>query len=130
MLTVQGDDAALKKEHAALEGPWKIVSLESASGKDEKLEGAVLEFDKDAKSIAFMKDSLNRKGTYKINPAGKPKEIDLMPGDDNKRLEGIYEIDKDKLKLCIAEDTNDGRPIEFALKEGKRYVLIHLERAK
>jgi uncharacterized protein (TIGR03067 family) len=125
-----GDDAALKKERAALQGVWKIIELETPKGKEDDIVGATLEFDKDGKNITFTKGTETKKGTYKINPAGKPKEIDFMPADENKTMEGIYQIEKSKLKLCLCPDGSDGRPGEFAVKEGKRFVLITLEQAK
>jgi uncharacterized protein (TIGR03067 family) len=130
VLTAQGGDEALKKEKAAIEGAWKIVSFESNKGKDANLEGASLEFDKDGKRMTFTHNGETKKGSFKINPAAKPKEIDINPSDENKTFEGIYQLDKDKLKICLAPDSNDGRPGEFALKDGKNYVLIVLERAK
>ena len=47
-----------------------------------------------------------------------------------KTMEGIYQLDTNKLKLCLAPESGDGRPGEFALKDGKNFVLILLERAK
>lgn len=130
VLGAQGDEAALKKDRAALQGAWKITSFETTKGKDANLEGATLEFDKDGKKLTFTHNGETKKGTFKLNPAGKPKEIDIAPGDENKTFEGIYQIEKDMLKICLAPDGNDGRPSEFAPKEGKNFVLIVLERAK
>jgi uncharacterized protein (TIGR03067 family) len=132
VLTAQGgDDAAQKKDKAALQGKWKIVGFETNKGKDMSLENAVMEFDKDGKNLTFTKkDDQAKKGTFKLNPGAKPKEIDIMPGDENKTFEGIYQLDKDKLKLCLAPEAGDGRPGEFALKDGKNYVLITMERVK
>ncbi len=128
--TVQaGDDAALKKEKAALQGVWKIVSFETPDGKNDDLVDATFEFDKDGKSITFTKGNETKKGTFKLNPAGKPKEIDISPSDENKTFEAIYQIDKKTLKLCLSTG-NDGRPNEFAVKDGKKYVLVTMERAK
>jgi uncharacterized protein (TIGR03067 family) len=127
-----GDDAVLKKEKAALQGVWKIVSLETPKGKDANVEGANLEFDKDGKNITYTHNNETKKGTFKLNPAGKPKEIDILQEDDaNKKMEGIYQIDKNTLKICLCPDgSGDGRPSEFAVKDGKKHVLITLERAK
>jgi uncharacterized protein (TIGR03067 family) len=127
-----GDDAVLKKEKAALQGIWKIVDVEGPNGKQNDLEGATLEFDKDGKNITLTKGDKTKKGTFKLNPAGKPKEIDITPPDDNtKTMEGIYMIEKNTLKICIChEGSSDGRPSEFAVKDGKKHVLITLERAK
>jgi uncharacterized protein (TIGR03067 family) len=125
-----GDDEAQKKERAALHGVWKIISLENNKGKDPNIEGATLEFDKDGKNLTFSKDGQTKKGTFTVNPTGKPKEIDIKPNDENKTFEGIYRIEKDKMTLCLAPDSGDGRPNEFALKEGKNYLIIIMERSK
>ncbi len=125
-----GDDATQKKEKAALHGKWKIVSLETNQGKDNNVEGAIMEFDKDGKNLTFTKDDKSKKGAFKLNPSAKPKEIDIVPADENKTFEGIYQIEKSTLKLCLAPDAGDGRPSEFALKDGKNYVLITMERVK
>ena len=71
-----------------------------------------------------------RQRANKLNPAGKPKEIDIMPSDENKTFEGIYQIDKTTLKICLCPGSNDGRPSEFVIKDGKQHVLIIMERAK
>ena len=125
-----GDDAALRKEAAALQGVWKIVSFEAPDGKKDDFNGATIEFEKDGKSLTFVKGDETKKGAFKVNPAGKPKEIDIMPGDDSKTFEGIYQIEKATLKICLCPGSNDGRPNEFAVKDGKQHVLIILERAK
>jgi uncharacterized protein (TIGR03067 family) len=124
-----GDDAALKKDKAALQGVWKVVSFETPDGKKEDIVGATLEFDKDGKGLTYSKDSESKKGTFKLNPAGKPKEIDITQGDDNQVKEGIYQIEKTTLKICLSTGS-DGRPNEFAVKDGKKHVLITLEKAK
>jgi uncharacterized protein (TIGR03067 family) len=129
--TVQaGDEAALKKERAALQGVWKITSFETPDGKKDDLNGATLEFDKDGKNLTFTKDGDTKKGTFKINPAGKPKEIDISPSDENKTMAGIYLLEKTTLKICLATGANDARPTEFAVKDGSKAVLITLEKAK
>jgi uncharacterized protein (TIGR03067 family) len=125
-----GDDAALKKEKAALQGLWKIKIFETPDGKKDDLEGATLEFDKDGKNITFTKGSETKKGTYKLNPAGTPKEIDIIRDEDNVTMEGVYQIEKATLKICLCTQGGDGRPSEVAIKEGKKYVLITLEKAK
>jgi uncharacterized protein (TIGR03067 family) len=130
VLCAQGDEAALKKERAALEGKWKIVSVETAKGKQDNLVGAIMEFDKDGKNLVFMHNGESKKGTFKLNPAGKPKEIDITPTGEDKTAEAIYQLTKDKLKICLSPNNGDGRPAEFATKEGKAFILIELERAK
>ena len=129
-LTVQAGDDAQKKEKAALQGVWKIVEFEGPDGKKDDAVGATLEFDKDGKNMTFTKGSETKKGTFTLNPAGKPKEIDITPDNENKAFEGIYEIKGKTLKICLCPGGNDGRPTEFAVKDGKKFVLLTLEKAK
>ena len=73
-LTAQGgDDAAQKKEKAALQGKWKVVSWETEGAKDPDYVGATFEFAKDGKSVTFIHNDKTTKSTFKLNPAGKPK---------------------------------------------------------
>jgi uncharacterized protein (TIGR03067 family) len=130
VLTARAGEDEAKKDKAALEGTWKVISFETAKGKDSDLEGATLEFSKDAKSLIFTHKDQTKKGTVKINAAAKPKEMDIKPNDEDKTFEAIYHVEKDKLKLCLTPEPGDGRPGEFAVKEGKSFILILLERAK
>lgn len=66
----------------------------------------------------------SHRGTYKLDPAAKPKTIDIVLksplGEDWKYL-GIYEFDGDTLKLCLAKDK---RPAKIDRKDGNYlYVL-------
>ncbi len=125
-----GDEAAQKKDKTALQGMWKIVSIEFSQGKDDNAVGIIFDFDKDGKNLIIDPNGKTKKATLTINPAGKPKEIELKTTDDDRTYEGIYEIGKDSLKLCFALNAGDGRPTEFAPKEGKSYILAVLERSK
>jgi uncharacterized protein (TIGR03067 family) len=56
------------------------------------------------------------KGTSKIDPSKKPKTIDLTAAEGDsagKTALGIYELEKDSRKVCIAKP-GDERPTEFA----------------
>ena len=62
VLVAQAGDEAQKKEIAALQGMWKVVSFETPQGKDANFEGAILEFDKDGKTLTFMHKGETKKG--------------------------------------------------------------------
>jgi uncharacterized protein (TIGR03067 family) len=126
----EGGDAALKKEVAALQGIWKIVAFETLESKEHDEIGATLEFGKDGKNATFAQDGESKKAALKLNPTGKPKEIDISPDNENRTIEGIYQIEQTTLKICVAIDPGDGRPTEFATKEGKSYAVITLEKQK
>ena len=69
-----------------------------------------------------------------MDPAKKPKEIDVT-GDEGpnkgKTMKGIYQLEKDKLKICLCEDRNNNqRPTEFKVNADSGHTLVTLERAK
>ena len=66
-------------------------------------------------------------GSFKIDPAKKPRQIDLNL--EGKTIEGIYAFRDGKLKICINEP-GQPRPTEFKSPEGSKTVLILLKRAK
>ncbi len=123
----QDDDAAVKKEKELLKGSWKFESVKSQQGEKEDFADAKLEFFTDGK-IQFTKGTEQKKATYKINPAGKPKEIDLKPEGKDDAMQGIYRIEKDTLTICICEGQNVARPAEFEAKD--KNVLVTLKRVK
>lgn len=131
LAAAQGDEAALKKDKARIEGTWKITKFMGPQGDKGDIAGATLTFGKDG-SVEFRHEEKKKKATFKLNPAAKPKEIDLTPDEDaNKLMRGIYQFEKDMLKLCIEADPNNAqRPKEFAAPAGGGSVLIILEKAK
>ncbi|MCI0683626.1 MAG: TIGR03067 domain-containing protein [Gemmataceae bacterium] len=123
----QDEDAAVKKDKELLKGLWKFESFETQQGKKDDFADATLKFSTDGK-IEFSKGGEQKKATYKINPAGKPKEIDLKPEDKDHAMQGIYRIEKDTLTICVCEGQNVARPTEFEAKD--KNVLVILKRVK
>src|SRR5205814_2279208 len=94
-----------KDDVAKLKGKWRA----ELDGKK-----ITLEFAKDAFTIDF--DGLMFKGTVKIDPKKKPKEMDftIKEGGDgkftDKKALAIYELDGDKLKWCASEPGRTSGP--------------------
>jgi RNA polymerase sigma factor (sigma-70 family) len=65
-------------------------------------------------------------GTYKLDPARKPKEMTLR-SDKGETILAIYKLEGDTLTICMGKDE---RPTEFAVKEGTQVVLWVLQRKK
>jgi uncharacterized protein (TIGR03067 family) len=121
-----GGDDAVKKDLKALEGKWKVESFEDGQGKKQEFEGASLAFKED--NMEFTKDNETKKGKVKLNPAGKPKEIDVMAEGKDDAMLGVYQIDGETLKICITDEPGGARPNEFTAKD--RWVLVVLKRVK
>jgi uncharacterized protein (TIGR03067 family) len=127
LVLVGGDADAVKKELKALAGTWKVESFEAADGKKAEFEGALLTFKDD--NMEFTKDGETKKGTVKVNPAGKPKEIDIKPEDKNDPIPAIYQIDGATLKFCLAMgEANVARPNEFTAKDN--WIVVVLKKEK
>ncbi|HEY7090299.1 MAG TPA: TIGR03067 domain-containing protein [Tepidisphaeraceae bacterium] len=72
------------------------------------------------------------KGTIKLNPAAKPKEMDLtgVEGPNKgKTFLCIYEQNGDTLRICY-DLSGKARPTEFKTTEGTQLFLVTYERAK
>jgi uncharacterized protein (TIGR03067 family) len=72
------------------------------------------------------------KGTFRLRPSKKPKQIDLLGERGPLQAQGIYELEKDRLKLCWDRQFKTrGRPTRFANgKDGQDPFLLVLVRQK
>ena len=70
------------------------------------------------------------KGGFRLDASKKPKQIDFTTRIG--KAEGIYELGKDRLKLCWTKELKTrGRPTKFAhAKEGNDPFLLVLSREK
>jgi uncharacterized protein (TIGR03067 family) len=123
-------DSAIKKELARLEGTWQLISAESEGKKspDEQV-AKIRVVIKDGKhSVYFSDKALAKEVTFRIDPNKQPKTTDdLLEG--NKIIRGIYELDGDTLRSCVAPIDKD-RPTEFSARPGTGYTLRVFKRVK
>jgi RNA polymerase sigma factor (sigma-70 family) len=125
---VSADPAAkAKADKDAIQGEWTIVSAKAPKGGDE---AEVI-----GKPVTITADKIkfrNETG-YTIDPAQKPKTIDVEvkdgPESEQGTWKGIYELAGDKLTLHIARVGAD-RPTTLEQKEGVESMLVVLERVK
>lgn len=109
-----------------LRGAWTAVSGE-AGGKAqpaEAVKGYRLTFVDGKVTVQFAGES--KQGTFKLDPAARPKTIDLDL--DGGAGVGIYSLEGDTLKLCFTESGKEDRPSEFSTKEGNVRVLLILKK--
>jgi uncharacterized protein (TIGR03067 family) len=127
--TLAQDDAA-KKDLDRLQGVWQVVSME-IDGKvapADEFKGLNLTF-KGNKASQLI-NGKNEEASIKLDPSKKPKAIDMTPligPDKGMTIVGIYSIEGDNLRICIAKAGVD-RPSEF--KGGKGVVFFVLKRHK
>jgi RNA polymerase sigma-70 factor (ECF subfamily) len=129
----KGDKKADKPQddHKAIQGTWKVVSVEMNGKKDP--EGEEFDLIRKSKVIITKDKQIVRLGggekeyAYKLDPKQTPKTIDLE-GDVS--VPAVYALDGDTLKLCMPNVGKGGgdRPSELATKPGDGRVLLVLKR--
>jgi uncharacterized protein (TIGR03067 family) len=130
LLAADQKDDAVKEDLKKLQGAWTVVSAEFDGNKlgddDVKKMEMVIKDD----TYTFTAPDETYKGTFKIDPAKKPKAIDRKGTegpDAGKSAQGIYEVDAETHKLCYAA-IGEERPSKFTSENGG--VLIVLKRKK
>jgi uncharacterized protein (TIGR03067 family) len=131
-------DDPSKVDLGKLRGTWLTVSLVS-NGKtlaDEKTppkEGPTTKLAYDGNRwMVKVGDKTVASGTFTIDATKKPKEIDIMDetGARNEKTKlGIYELDGDTYKYCLAP-AGKPRPKAFASQEGSGDSLGVMKREK
>jgi uncharacterized protein (TIGR03067 family) len=130
-VAASANDGPPKDDLAKLNGTWLTVSLVN-DGKtlvDEKTPPkqeptTKLVYDGNTWMVKVGNKTV-AKGTFKIDAAKSPKEIDIFDesGVKNEKTKlAIYEIDGDTYKYCLAP-AGKPRPTEFASKEGNGHSL-------
>jgi uncharacterized protein (TIGR03067 family) len=117
------------------EGTWAVVSSEHDPALGQLPKELVWVF-ADGKVTTSPKNRGGMTFTYavKIDPTKNPKEIDLIgeAGDRKVILRGIYQVDKERLTICLGVAAGDGKAVESErpkeFKADKNVQLLTLER--
>jgi uncharacterized protein (TIGR03067 family) len=120
------------KDRDALQGTWlpEAAELGGKPFPDEvrKTIKLVVKDDKYTVTVGQIMDQ----GTVKLNPAAKPKEMDITGTDGpnkGRTILAIYERDGDTLRVCY-DLGGKNRPTEFKTKEGTQLFLVTYKMAK
>ena len=131
------DDAkheAIRKDHLAIEGTWKAVSIEIngtaiPAGDVAKIR---IENGRDGEWTVLVDGAEVAEGTSTIDPTVTPKTIDfkITRGNDaGRETYGIYELTDTTRRLCIAE-AGRPRPADFSCPAGSGRTLAVFERVE
>ena len=124
-------DKPTKTDQEAIQGTWKVVDAISAGEKAPNVdqENLLFIFEGDKLETRAL-DKVETRGTFKVYPSKKPKTFDgRIAGEEAAQL-GIYELEGDKLKLCLPNRGKEGRPSEFSSTKENKCSLFFLERTK
>lgn len=116
----------------AFQGTW-VVAEATLAGRDhtDDFKDMKLTVTGEKYRIDFEKNS--EKGTIKLDPAKKPRWINLSTDKDGafkgRNLPGIYELKGDTIVLCLEADKPD-RPTKFEAPEKTRLMLFTWKREK
>src|SRR5205814_1311594 len=114
-----------------IQGTWLPVKAElrGAPMKDDLLKKIILKLD--GGKYEVMAENLD-KGTYTINPAVKPRTIDILGTEGpnvGKKIPAIYELKGDTLRICYGLGGGP-RPTEFTSPSGTQNFLVTYKRKK
>jgi uncharacterized protein (TIGR03067 family) len=120
------------KDGDAIQGAWLPAAAE-LGGKQfpDEVRKTIKLVVKDDQYTATVGKAVDQ-GTLKLNPAAKPKELDItgVEGPNKgKTILAIYERDGDTLRICYDLGGKD-RPKEFKTKEGSQLFLVTYQREK
>ncbi len=124
------DDAGAREEMARLEGTWQLVSAETDGkklpGEQAKQIRVVI---KGGKHTVWFGDKALAEGVpFTIDPSKRPKQVeDTLK--DGRKVRGIYELDGDTLRSCVAAPDKDC-PTEFTGRAGSGCTLRVFRRVK
>ncbi|MFL5244061.1 MAG: PQQ-binding-like beta-propeller repeat protein [Gemmataceae bacterium] len=127
------DKDAVKKDLAKFQGAWifESIEVEGQMSPVDEFKGIKLVIKDDA-SFTMNDGDVVYKGTIKIDPAKKPKEIDVIFTEGPEKgttMIGIYELDDTTYRPCFKLKGKD-RPTEFTAKKGSGQVLEALKKVK
>jgi uncharacterized protein (TIGR03067 family) len=126
----KGDKKAEKPkgDKDAILGSWKVETVEE-DGKDASETDDGKRFR--SKPWTITGDKIVLEGglemTYKLDPAAKPKAVDLDNG-GGKTWDCVYSLDGDTLQICAPLTPGGDRPKEVASKAGGGTRLVVLKR--
>jgi uncharacterized protein (TIGR03067 family) len=126
-------DDAVKQDRQKIQGRWKTVELQDGGKKrpDDHIKDWMLVVEGERMTAKDGDDILDQ-ATFKLDPSKKPAGIQISyttGPEKGKVLRGIYLLDGDTLKICVAAKETE-LPKDFASREGTDQTLVVMKRDK
>lgn len=120
-----------------LQGVWRGAELEIKGDTlpPPSARSLWLRFTKDT-FVIEQSGKITVQGRYRIDSASKPKTIDLTITDTVQAVNkgavvlGIYELEKDQLRLCTTKANDQERPKKLISKHGTTHSLFTFQKEK
>lgn len=126
--SVNGKALEPKDDAEQIRGKWKVISTEEEGKNREGAVGSVMDFKSDGKVVISKKGKGDVTWGYRIDVGKNHITLTYDKDGEIETTLGIYDLNKEKLTLCVGEPKAE-RPKEFkALAKG--VFLITLEREK
>ena len=114
-----------KTDLELLQGVWKVTDVKSDGPTPANEKELVFSFVKD-KAYIGTADKIEIELSASLDPMERPKQITLGFPDEKRKLNGIYSLSGDKLKLAFPAKPESKRPPDFEGKDGN--VVFELSR--
>jgi uncharacterized protein (TIGR03067 family) len=116
-------DEAIQKEMAKLEGSWQLISAETDGEKlpEERAKQIRVVIDKGKHTVYVNDKPIDEGVAFRIDPTKTPREVDDTLK-DGKKIRGIYELEGDTLRSCVAA-AGEERPTKFSGEKGSGCTL-------
>jgi uncharacterized protein (TIGR03067 family) len=125
------DKEVTTKDRDAMQGDWACESLtrDGTALPDDDAQALFRTVKGDTYVVSRFRTKAGS-GTFTLDAAKSPKEIDIVPGGQKKVvIKGIYKLEKDVLTICHAAPGGK-RPTAFASKEGSGDTLTVWKKEK
>jgi uncharacterized protein (TIGR03067 family) len=121
--------AAAPTDYDRFQGRWGAISAKAGNGSipTPAIPQWTMRFT--GRNVRVTTPTSSDEGTFTLDPAKNPKEIDIEPAaGGQRRLRGIYRFVGDELEVCM-DDSNRKRPIQWDVDVGTRQLLIRLQKS-
>jgi uncharacterized protein (TIGR03067 family) len=127
LVSAAADDDASKKDLERLQGTWQQVSQKWRGREvpEGLVKGEQVVITGSTWQALMAGKKRGKPATLVLDATKKPATLDIKYEGETEL--GIYELDKDSLKVCVATDE---RPKEFASKPGSTSTLMVFKRVK